>query len=101
MIKTAIDQLPNPDGRTIHRLADAVSARGADDAFEGLTLALYDWFATQARTRSGEGAPRLAPLAELWEKARAATRDAETYNLDKRLHVLSLFAELSAAARRL
>jgi len=42
-----------------------------------------------------------APLAELWDKARAATRDAETYNLDKRLHVLSLFAELSAAARRL
>jgi DNA polymerase-3 subunit delta' len=78
-----------------------VAARGADDAFEGLTLAVYDWLAERAAARAGEGASRLAPLAELWDKARAASRDTETYNLDKRLHVLSLFAELSGAARRL
>jgi DNA polymerase-3 subunit delta' len=101
MIAAAIAKLPDSDGRAVHRLAEAVSARGADDAFEGLTLALYDWVEAQARARAGEGAARLAPLAELWDKARAATRDTETYNLDKRLHVLSLFAELSAAARRL
>ncbi len=101
MIAAAIAKLPELDQRTIHKLAEAVSARGADDAFEDLTLALYDWLEARARTRAGEGAARLAPLADLWEKARAATRDTETYNLDKRLHVLSLFAELSAAARRL
>jgi DNA polymerase-3 subunit delta' len=101
MIAAAIAKLPDSDGRAVHRLAEAVSARGADDEFEAFTLALYDWIETQARTRAGEGAARLAPLAELWDKARAATRDTETYNLDKRLHVLSLFAELSAAARRL
>jgi DNA polymerase-3 subunit delta' len=101
MIAAAIAKLPDSDGRAVHRLAEAVSARGADDAFEGLTLALYDWLAERAAARAGDGAARLAPLAELWDKARAATRDTETYNLDKRLHVLSLFAELSAAARRL
>jgi DNA polymerase-3 subunit delta' len=101
MIAAAIAELPSSDGRAVHRLAEAVSGRGADEAFEALTLALYDWLAARAETKAGEGAPRLAPIAELWEKARAATRDTETYNLDKRLHVLSLFAELSAAARRL
>jgi len=101
MIAAAIAELPNVDGRAVHKLAEAVSARGADDAFEDLNLALYDWLAGRAEAKAGEGAARLAPLAELWDKARAATRDAETYNLDKRLHVLSLFAELSAAARRL
>ena len=101
LIEAALAELPLADGRAVHRLADAVAARGADDAFEDFTLALYDWLAGRAEAGAGEGAARLAPLAELWDKARAATRDAETYNLDKRLHVLSLFAELSAAARRL
>jgi DNA polymerase III subunit delta' len=101
MIASVVAKLPELDSRAVHKLAEAVSARGADDAFEDLTLALYDWLEAQARTQAGQGAARLAPLADLWEKARAATRDTETYNLDKRLHVLSLFAEVSAAARRL
>jgi DNA polymerase-3 subunit delta' len=101
LIEAALAELPQADGRAVHKLADAVAARGADDAFEDFTLALYDWLAGRAEAGGGEGAARLAPLTELWDKARAATRDAETYNLDKRLHVLSLFAELSAAARRL
>ena len=60
--------------------------------------ALYDWLA--ARALSGERRKSCA-LAEVWEKIRAAAREAETYNLDRKLHVLSVFAELSAAARRL
>ena len=98
MIEAAIAQLPNPDFRDIHKLADAVSARGAGDSFDGLMNAIYDWLA--ARARGGQG-QSLASIAELWDKIRAATRETETYNLDKKLHVLSVFAELSAAARRL
>jgi len=101
LIAAVIERLPDYDERTVHQLAETVAGRGARDEMETLTLALYDWLAARARKRAGEGAERLAPIAELWDKARAATREAETYNLDKRLHVLSLFAELSAAARRL
>jgi DNA polymerase III subunit delta' len=99
LIESAVAQLPTADFRAIHKLADAVSARGAGDAFDRLMNALYDWLAERARG-GGEGA-RLASIAELWDKIRAATREAEAYNLDKKLHVLSIFAELSAAARRL
>jgi DNA polymerase III subunit delta' len=101
MIAEAVAKLPHSDGRAVHRLAEAVSGRGNEEAFEALILALYDWLAERAQERAGEGAGRLAPIAELWDKARAATRDAEIYNLDKRLHILTLFDELSAAARRL
>lgn len=98
MIEAAIAQLPDADFRDIHRLADAVSARGAGDSFDELMNALHDWLA--ARARGGQG-QSLASIAELWDKIRAATRETETYNLDKKLHVLSVFAEFSAAARRL
>ena len=98
LIEAAIARLPNADFREIHKLADAVGARGAGDSFERLMNALYDWLA--ARARDPQGA-RLASIAELWDKIRAATRETETYNLDRKLHVVSVFAELSAAARRL
>jgi DNA polymerase III subunit delta' len=101
LIAAVIAGLPDCDERAVHQLAEAVGGRGARDELEMLMLALYDWLAARARARSGEGPEVLASIAELWDKARAATREAETYNLDKRLHVLSLFAELSAAARRL
>jgi DNA polymerase-3 subunit delta' len=99
MIEGAVAQLPNPDFRMVHKLADAVSARGAGEAFDALMNAVYDWLAERAR--GGGQVGRLASIAEVWDKLRAATRDAEAYNLDKKLHVLSVFAELSAAARRL
>jgi DNA polymerase-3 subunit delta' len=99
MIDAVIAQLPNADFRDIHKLADVVSARGAGDAFDGLMNALYDWLAGRART--GGQAPSLASIAEVWDKIRAATRETEAYNLDKKLHILSIFAEISAAARRL
>jgi len=99
LIDAAVARLPQVDFREVHRLADVVGGRGAGEAFDGLTIALYDWLAERARG-AGQG-PRLASIAELWDKIRAATRETETYNLDRRLHVLSIFAELFAAARRL
>jgi DNA polymerase III subunit delta' len=98
IIDAVIAQLPDADFREIHKLADAVSVRGAGDAFDGLMSALYDWLAERARAGP---AAHLASIAEVWDKIRAATRETEAYNLDKKLHVLSVFAEISAAARRL
>jgi DNA polymerase III subunit delta' len=98
IIDAVIAQLPDADFRDIHKLADAVSGRGAGDAFDGLMNALYDWLAERARAGPG---PQLASIVEVWDKIRAATRETEAYNLDKKLHVLAVFAEISAAARRL
>jgi DNA polymerase III subunit delta' len=99
LIAAIVAQLPDVDFRDVHKLADAVSTKGAGDSFDDLMNALYDWLAERAK--QGRPGVRLASIADLWDKIRAATREAETYNLDRRLHVLSVFAELSAAARRL
>ena len=44
---------------------------------------------------------RLEAIAALWERLRAATRETEAYNLDKKLHVLAIFEEFAARARML
>ncbi|HLW93088.1 MAG TPA: DNA polymerase III subunit delta', partial [Roseiarcus sp.] len=69
MVAAAVERLPQSDDRLVHRLADAVAARGRDGDFETLSLALYDWLANRARDKAGEGAARLASIAELWDKA--------------------------------
>jgi DNA polymerase-3 subunit delta' len=99
MIDQAITQLPGADFRAIHKLAEAVAARGEGDSFEALMNSIYDWLAQRLRGVSPEsGAGR---IVDLWDKIRAATREADALNLDRKLHVLSIFAEFSAAARRI
>jgi DNA polymerase-3 subunit delta' len=97
LIDAAIAQLPNADPRAIHKLAEAVSGRAAGDAFAALTAALYDWLAARAR---GDASPaQRQALTTLWDKLRASTRDTEALNLDRKLHVLAVFEEISARAR--
>ncbi len=97
LIDAAIAQLPNADPRAIHKLAEAVSGRSAGDAFEALTAALYDWLAARARAHASPVARET--LTTLWDKLRASTRETEALNLDRKLHVLAVFEEISARAR--
>ena len=43
--------------------------------------------------------PRLARLAEVWEKIVRAARDTETYNLERKPLVFSVFGWLADATR--
>jgi len=97
LIDTTLAQLPRADPRAVHRLADAVSGRAAGDAFERLTAALYDWLA--ARGREPSSPARLETIAALWDRLRAASRETEALNLDKKLHVLAVFEEIAARGR--
>ena len=42
---------------------------------------------------------RMARLAEAWERINAAARDAETYNLERKPLVFSVFGLLAEATR--
>ena len=99
LIDAAIAQLPRPDPRIVHRLADAVGDRAAADSFAALNAALCEWLAMRARAAASPAARRA--LAELWDRLRAATRETEALNLDRRLHVLAAFEDIAAEARRL
>ena len=99
LIETTIAQLPDADFRIVHKLAEAVAARGEGEAFEALMNGVYDWLAARLRVAASSRARQTA--TDLWEKTRASTREAEALNLDKKLHVLSIFAEFSAVAGRI
>ena len=99
LIDAAIAQLPRVELRMVHRLADAVGDRAAADSFAALNAALCEWLAMRARAAASPAARRA--LTELWDRLRAAIRETEALNLDKRLHVLAAFEDIAAQARRL
>ncbi|MGH6820638.1 MAG: DNA polymerase III subunit delta', partial [Methylocella sp.] len=98
-----LDDLPRIDWSKVHAVADQVTARNNGKDYETMLAAIDTWLDTRvrrgARTFQGDCARRLAPYALVWEKLAATARETETFNLDKRPFVLSLFAELAAAAR--
>jgi DNA polymerase-3 subunit delta' len=48
---------------------------------------------------ANQNLPRLARLAEVWEKIVRAARDTETYNLERKPLVFSVFGWLADATR--
>ncbi len=98
-----LDDLPRIDWSSVHALADRVAARDNGKDYETMLAAIDGWLDTRvrrgARTFQDDCARRLAPYALVWEKLAEAARETETFNLDKRPLVLSLFADLAAAAR--
>ena len=97
LIDSVVARLPRPDPRAVLKLADALAGRAADEAFQALHRELYDWLPRYAlaTASSPEG---VVALGDLWERIRAAARETEELNLDRRLHVLAIFAEIAAAA---
>jgi DNA polymerase-3 subunit delta' len=102
-LRRIFNGLPKIDWRQIHILADQVALQGNGNDYEAMLAAVFDWLALtvwrEARRGGGGSARQLAPYAEVWEKVIEAAYETETLNLDKRPLVLSLFAELAAAAK--
>ncbi len=96
-ISRLLDNLPALDWRAVHALADQAAGRDNEAEFDRLMASIIAWIDTRLHSEAARGAGRLAPLAEVWEKAAEAAREAEVMNLDKRPLILSIFADLAAA----
>ncbi len=99
LIDSVVADLPRPDPRAVVRLADAIGGRSAHEGYQAFHRDLYDWLAAYAR----EFAPpsfQVERIGELWDCIRAAERETEALNLDRRLHILAIFAEIAASAPR-
>jgi DNA polymerase-3 subunit delta' len=98
-VERLLGALPAVDWRAVHALADATQGREGTEAFEATLTIVFDWIDARVRHAAGqgEGVRNLAPLAQVWEKIAASARETQTYNLDRRPLVLSIFSELSAA----
>lgn len=100
-LRAELDRLPALDWRALHRVADRIAAADRTGPSDVLADTVLDWLDGRAREAVLAGMPagRLAPLAEVWDKVRAAVREAEALNLDKRPLLLSIFADLAGAVR--
>jgi len=94
----AIGQLPNPDPRALHALADSIG--GADPATLAAFMDLVNgWLSDRLGRGEGEAAA-LARIAETWDKVNRHAREVDAYNLERKPFVFSVFAELSEVGRR-
>jgi DNA polymerase-3 subunit delta' len=84
-----------------HKLGDAVSGREQAIQFGIFNRHLLDTLAAVAgaAARAGEIA-EAERFSRLWQETSGAIMDTETYNLDKKQHVLGLLHKLHAAMNR-
>lgn len=84
------------DVTAMHRLAEAVSARGQIIPFELFNSHALDLLGSAASAAAIGGEISTAGLlSQRWGEARAAVQDAVTYNLDRREHALEMLLRLS------
>ncbi|MBI2717070.1 MAG: DNA polymerase III subunit delta' [Rhizobiales bacterium] len=90
-------QLPQPDQRALHALGDALGGS------EPQTLASFmdmvnGWLSARLEADARD-LPRMARVAQAWDKVNRAARDVETYNLERKPLVFAVFGALAEAAR--
>ena len=94
-------KLPQVDPRELHTLGDSlpISDRVALAAFiDGIDRWIGERLHADEAS-ANQNLPRLARLAEVWEKIVRAARDTETYNLERKPLVFSVFGWLADATR--
>jgi DNA polymerase-3 subunit delta' len=91
--------LPRVDPRELHALGDALG--GSDRVALAAFIDSVDrWFSERLHTHDAHAnLPRLARLAEVWEKINRAARDTESYNLERKPLVFSVFGLLAEAVQ--
>jgi DNA polymerase-3 subunit delta' len=93
-------RLPQVDPRELHALGDSL---GLSDrvALAAFVDSVDRWVSDRLRADQDANAnlPRLARLAEVWEKIIRAARDTQDYNLERKPLVFSVFSMLSEATR--
>jgi DNA polymerase-3 subunit delta' len=92
-----LTQLPNPDPRALHALGDALGG-SEPQTLQAFMDMVNSWLSIQLNTDSKKS-PRLAQVAETWEKVNRAARDVETYNLERKPLVFAVFGMLAETAR--
>jgi DNA polymerase III subunit delta' len=96
-----LDTLPQVDPRELHALGDALG--GSDRvALAAFIDSIDRWVSQRLRAddaNANANLPRLARLAEVWEKINRAARDTESYNLERKPLVFSVFGMLAEATR--
>ena len=90
-------QLPDPDPRALHALGEAIG--GSDPRTLDTFMDMVNGWLSAKLGESAPAKPHMARVAETWEKVNRAARDVETYNLERKPLVFTVFGALAEAAR--
>jgi DNA polymerase-3 subunit delta' len=93
-----LGRLPTLDRNALHALGDTLG-RADDGAFATFVDTIRDWLSARLAAEQGN-LPRLARVAEVWEKLNRAAADVEVYHLERKPMVFSIFGLLAEAARQ-
>lgn len=99
-VRARLDALPSIDLSALLALGEDVAGRAGEADFAVMIETVQSWLSEHLHAHAGAGPARLAPLAEVWERLARAAAEVETYNLDRRPLVMSLFHDLSEAVAR-
>jgi DNA polymerase-3 subunit delta' len=90
-------QLPNPDPRALHALGDALS--GSEPQTLSTFMDMVNGWLSDRLDADVYGVAQMARTAQAWEKVNRAARDVESYNLERKPLVFSVFGALAETAR--
>jgi DNA polymerase-3 subunit delta' len=99
-ITRTLEALPSYEPKKVLALAESLARRDADEDYELALDTVERWLTRHLHRHAALGATRLAPLVEVCDKVARSAREIDTYNLDRRPLVLSLFDDLADAVRR-
>ncbi len=99
-VRARLDALPQIDTPALLALAEDVAGKAGERDFAVMIETIQGWLSDHLHAHAAARPARLAPLAEVWEKLGQAAREVETYNLDRRPLVITMFHDLSAAVSR-
>ena len=88
-------QLPNVDPRALHALGDALGGNDPQTLAAFMDL-VNEWLSARL---TSDALPQMARVSETWDKVNQAARDVETYNLERKPLVFSVFGALAEAMR--
>ena len=99
-VRARLDTLPQIDLAALMALAEDVAGKAGERDFAVMIETIQGWISDHLHAHAAAQPARLAPLAEVWEKLGQQAREVETYNLDRRPLVMTLFHDLSSAVSR-
>jgi DNA polymerase-3 subunit delta' len=90
-------RLPDVDPRALHALGDEIAGTEAAP-LAAFMEAVNAWLSARLDS-TPQDSRSLARVAEVWDSVNRAARDAETYKLDRKPLVFSIFGQLAETAR--
>ncbi len=92
-----LDRLPQIDPRAVHEIGENIAGVEAEPLATFVDT-VNSWLSAQLDTRIADKR-RVARVAEAWAKVNQSALDTETYNLDRKPFVFSVFDTLADATR--